>query len=228
LILFGSGVGFFKCCISPLVAEQYEASHPRAYLRTEPNGERVIVDPGITISRIYMRYYLLINVGALTGQISMVYAEKYVGFWLAYLLPTILFIFCPLLMVGLSSRYVKKPPQGDVLVKSMKLYGFAMKGRWSLNPVRTFKNMAAPDFWDRAKPSNQSHKPSWMTFNDAWVDEVRRGIKACHVFLFLPLFWLPYGQMTTNLVSQAATMELNGVPNDVVHNLNPFALLIFR
>jgi POT family proton-dependent oligopeptide transporter len=83
-----------------------------------------------------MRYYLLINVGALTGQISMVYAEKYVGFWLAYLLPTILFIFCPLLMVGLSSRYVKKPPQGDVLVKSMKLYGFAMKGRWSLNPVR--------------------------------------------------------------------------------------------
>jgi POT family proton-dependent oligopeptide transporter len=25
-----------------------------------------------------MRYYLLINVGALVGQISMVYAEKYV------------------------------------------------------------------------------------------------------------------------------------------------------
>lgn len=33
-------------------------------------------------------------------------------------------------------------------------------------------------------------------------------------------------QMTTNLVSQAATMELNGVPNDVIHNLNPFTLLM--
>jgi hypothetical protein len=63
--------GFFKCCISPLIAEQYEAGHPRAFIRTEPNGERVIVDPGITYSRVYMRYYLLINVGALVGQVSM-------------------------------------------------------------------------------------------------------------------------------------------------------------
>jgi POT family proton-dependent oligopeptide transporter len=36
-----------------------------------------------------------------------------------------------------------------------------------------------------------------------------------------------YLQMTSNLVSQAATMKLNGVPNDIVHNLNPIALLIF-
>ncbi|KAJ4379541.1 hypothetical protein N0V86_004722 [Didymella sp. IMI 355093] len=227
LILFGSGVGFFKCCISPLVAEQYEHSHPKAFIRTEPSGERVIVDPGITISRVYMRYYLLINIGALTGQISMVYAEKYVGFWLSYLLPTVLFIFCPLLMVGLNKHYVKKPPQGDVLVKAVKLYGFAMRGRWSINPVRTWKNLSSPNLWDGAKPSNLDTKPTWMTFDDAWVDEVRRGIKACQVFLWLPIFWLPYGQMTTNLVSQAATMELNGVPNDVIHNLNPFTLIIF-
>lgn len=33
--------------------------------------------------------------------------------------------------------------------------------------------------------------------------------------------------MTTNLVSQAATMELGGVPNDVIHNLNPFTLLMY-
>ncbi|KAF3031585.1 hypothetical protein E8E11_000709 [Didymella keratinophila] len=227
LILFGSGVGFFKCCISPLVAEQYEQSHSRAFIRTEPSGERVIVDPGITISRVYMRYYLLINIGALTGQISMVYAEKYVGFWLSYVLPTILFIFCPLLMVGLSKHYVKKPPQGDVLVKAMKLYGFAMRGRWSINPVRAYKNLSSPNLWDGAKPSNLATKPTWMTFDDAWVDEVRRGIKACQVFLWLPIFWLPYGQMTTNLVSQAATMELNGIPNDVIHNLNPITLIIF-
>lgn len=196
LILFGSGVGFFKACISPLVAEQYEHSHPKAYIRTEASGERVIVDPGITISRVYMRYYLLINIGALTGQISMVFAEKYVGFWLSYLLPTILFVFCPLLMVALSKHYVKKPPQGDVLVKSFKVYGLAMRGRWSLNPVRTYKNLSSPDLWDGAKPSNITNKPSWMTFDDAWVDEVRRGVKACQVFLWLPIFWLPYGQVS--------------------------------
>ncbi|CAN9202046.1 unnamed protein product [Alternaria alternata] len=226
LILFGTGVGFFKCCISPLIAEQYEASHPRAFIRTEPNGERVIVDPGITYSRVYMRYYLLINVGALVGQVSMVYAEKYVGFWLSFTLPTILFALCPLLMLAFSKHYVKKPPQGDVLVKSMRTYGLVLKGRFSLNPVRTWKNLSDPNIWDAAKPSKIANKPAWMTFDDAWVEEVRRGIKACQVFFWLPIFWLPYGQMTSNLVSQASTMKLNGVPNDVVHNLNPFTLLI--
>jgi len=66
-----------------------------------------------------------------------------------------------------------------------------------------------------------------MTFDDMWVDEVRRGFKACAVFLWYPLYWLAYGQLTNNLTSQAGTMVLNGVPNDVVNNLDPFALIIF-
>ena len=98
LIFFGIGVGFFKTNISPLVAEQYEHLQPRPVVITDKSDERVILDPTMTISRIYMRYYFFINVGALLGQISMVYAEKYVGFWLAYLLPTILFLLTPLIM----------------------------------------------------------------------------------------------------------------------------------
>jgi POT family proton-dependent oligopeptide transporter len=65
-----------------------------------------------------------------------------------------------------------------------------------------------------------------MTFDDAWVDEVRRGFKACHVSLWLPIIWSPYGPMTSNPVSQASPMKLNGVPNGIVHNLNPITLLI--
>lgn len=38
---------------------------------------------------------------------------------------------------------------------------------------------------------------------------------------------LAYGQMTNNLTSQAATMQLNGVPNDLINNLDPLALIIF-
>jgi proton-dependent oligopeptide transporter, POT family len=83
LILFGVGVGFFKTNISPLIAEQYEHENPRMTVKTLKSGERVIVDPFLTIARIYVRYYFLINIGCMGGQISMVYAEKYVGFWLA-------------------------------------------------------------------------------------------------------------------------------------------------
>lgn len=65
-----------------------------------------------------------------------------------------------------------------------------------------------------------------MTFDDEWVDEVRRGLLACKVFLWYPLYWLAYNQMTGNLVSQASTMELGKVPNDIVSKLNPIFIII--
>lgn len=81
----------FKSNISPLVAEQYKRK--KLFIGTR-NGERVIVDPVITVSRVYMvsstrthhhraepnsvtqYFYLLINIGALVGQIAMTYSEK--------------------------------------------------------------------------------------------------------------------------------------------------------
>jgi len=49
--------------------------------------------------------------------------------------------------------------------------------------------MTADDFWENAKPSNiKGERPTWMTFDDNWVDEVRRGLKACSVFGWFPLY----------------------------------------
>lgn len=31
-------------------------------------------------------------------------------------------------------------------------------------------------------------KPGWMTYDDKWVDEVRRGFKACTVFVWYPIY----------------------------------------
>jgi len=56
--------------------------------------------------------------------------------------------------------------------------------------------------------------------------EVRRGLEACKVFVWYPLYWLTYNQINNNLTSQASVMELHGVPNDVLANLDPIALII--
>jgi len=37
---------------------------------------------------------------------------------------------------------------------------------------------------------------------------------------------LAYGQMINNLTSQAATLELHGLPNDIVSNLNPIFIIV--
>ncbi|EEP79081.1 conserved hypothetical protein [Uncinocarpus reesii 1704] len=189
MIIMGIGTGGFKSNISPLIAEQYTETHP--YISTTKDGERVIVDPAATVSRIYHYFYLMINIGALVGQISMVYAEKYVGFYLSYTLPTVMFCLCPAVLYFCRNLYILTPPQGSVYGKAMRVWGLAMKVT-ATSRTRTF----------------------------------RHGLLACKVFLWYPLFWLAYNQMTNNLTSQAATMTLNGVPNDVVNNLNPFALII--
>ncbi|KAJ7686007.1 peptide transporter PTR2A [Mycena rosella] len=226
-VIMGIGTGLFKANISPLIAEQYRRT--KLFVITTPKGERVIVDPAMTVSRMYMYFYLFINVGALVGQISMAYSEKFVGFWLAYTLPTVIFLLCPLVLIAGRNRYIQSPPTGSILALFFKVFGYAAKGKVSANPIATFKNLTAPDFWEGVKPSKIAvgDRPAWMTFDDQWIDELRRGLKACTVFLWYPLWWLTYNQLNNNLVSQAATMTTNGLPNDVLSNLDPFALIIF-
>ncbi|KAI9733471.1 MAG: hypothetical protein M1818_007219 [Claussenomyces sp. TS43310] len=226
IIVLGLGTGGFKPNISPLIVEQIPVQNIRVVIL--PTGERVIVDPTITQSRIYHYFYLFINIGALVGQIGMAYCEKYVGFWLSFLLPTVMFCICPLVMLWGKNRYVQNPPTGSVFQRAFQILFFAQKGRWSINPVSTYKRLNDGTFWHDVKPSQiePSRRPAWMTFDDAWVDEVRRGFAACSVFCWYPLYWICYNQINNNLTVQAAAMTLHGVPNDVINNLDPFALII--
>ncbi|KAF2473563.1 PTR2-domain-containing protein [Lindgomyces ingoldianus] len=227
VIILGFGTGAFKANISPLIAEQYRQTKLRV-IRDPKTGERVISDPNITLSRIFLYFYMMINVGSLTGQIGMVYVEKYVGFWCAFLLPTILFCGCPLVLWFCRHKYHRSPPTGSVLIRAIKLWFLAQKGNWSINPVQTRKNFKNVHFWEDVKPSKLGDsKPKWMQFDDAWVDQVARGLRACSCFTWIPLYWLAYNQMNNNLTSQAATLTRNGVPNDVITNLNPISLVIF-
>ncbi|KAK4219607.1 peptide transporter-like protein [Rhypophila decipiens] len=227
IIVMGFGTGGFKPNVNPLIVEQLNLEK-MTVITLPKTGERVIVDPAVTAQRVYHYFYMFINIGALVGQIGMVYCAKFVGFWLAFLLPTIMLCLCPAVLLYGRKRYRRVPPQGSVLGKTFKLFHMANKGRWHLNPVKTYRHMHDGTFWESVKPSKieASRKPAWMDFNDAWVDEVARGFNACAVFLWYPLFWICYNQINNNLISQAATMRLQGVPNDVLTNLNPFALII--
>ncbi|KAJ3575012.1 hypothetical protein NP233_g1374 [Leucocoprinus birnbaumii] len=227
MIITGLGTGLFKANISPLIAEQYKRD--KMFVLTTKSGERVLVDPSLTVSRMYMYFYLFINIGAVIGQISMTYAEKYVGFWLAYTLPTAVFLLCPFILFYGRNRYVRTPPAGSVFSTTLRLWKYAARGRWSFNPMKTMRNLRSDDFWENAKPSRISpeDRPKWMNFDDQWVEEVRRGFKACAVFVWFPIYWLTYNQINSNLLSQAATMETHGLPNDILSNLDPIALIIF-
>ncbi|KAJ5514315.1 Major facilitator superfamily domain general substrate transporter [Penicillium fimorum] len=176
VIIMGLGTGGFKPNISAPVVEQIPIVNLKVHILE--SGERVIIDPTITQSRIYHYFYVFINLGALMA---------------------------------------------------IKTFFYCMRGRWHRNPYILWKRTHDGNLWDTVKSSNiePQFRPKWMTFDDAWADEVRRGFAACAVFCWFPIYWLSYNQLTSNLTAQAGTMALNGVANDVLNNLDPLALLIF-
>lgn len=61
LVIMGFGTGGFKANISPMVAEQYEKT--KLFIRHTKSGEKVIVDPSLTTSSIYMVNACCLNFG---------------------------------------------------------------------------------------------------------------------------------------------------------------------
>lgn len=115
-------------------------------------------------------------------------------------------LVCPIVLWLGKSRYITTPPKGSVVADTVRVFRIAAKGHWSLNFAKVSRSID----WDRARPSNivhenQGERPAWCHWDDQFVDETRRALKACQVFLFYPLYWISYNQLNNNLISQAAT-----------------------
>lgn len=90
-------------------------------------------------------------------------------------------------MILARKRYSHTPPQGSVLGKSFKVIAMALKGTWSWNPKTLYRTLSSEEMWEKAKPSNMQTVPAKVTWDDNWVDQVRRGMAACVVFLPFPM-----------------------------------------
>ncbi|QDS78078.1 hypothetical protein FKW77_003679 [Venturia effusa] len=210
MVVIGLGTGGIKSNVSPLIAEQYQETRLR--VKVLPSGEKVIVDPALTIQRIYMIFYLCINTGSLSA-IATTEMELKIGFWSAYLLPLIMFCIGFGILVAGKKKYVVRPPKGSVIVDSFKALWIGIKSRDGLDaakPSYINRNRAKPVPWD-----------------DSFVEELRRALVACKVFLFFPIYWCVYNQMLNNFVSQAGTMRLHGIPNDIMQNIDPITVILF-
>lgn len=64
---------------------------------TTATGERVIQDPESTTERVMLWFYLMINIGGFMG-VATAYSAKLVGYWLAFLIPLLLYVPLPFLM----------------------------------------------------------------------------------------------------------------------------------
>ncbi|GJJ06618.1 hypothetical protein Clacol_000811 [Clathrus columnatus] len=212
VLFIGIGVGGIKVNVSPLVAEQYP-KHGQ-WIRTEKDGRRVIVDANLTIQRIFM--WILACVPAPN-----------------YRLPHSRFAGCAQVSNLKRNRYIKTPAKRSIILESIKVLQIAYRKVWSLNPVRCWRNLRSGPDWDSARPAVDDdlttgiNQKRYITWDSQLVDEIKRTLIACKVFLLYPLYWISYNQLQNNLVSQAGYMFTGRTPNDLLTNrLRRFGIIV--
>ncbi|RDB14757.1 Peptide transporter PTR2 [Hypsizygus marmoreus] len=225
ILILALGTGLIKASVAPLMADQAPIQAQRVI--TLKTGERVILDPGVTTQNIMLIYYWSINVGAFL-KLGTTYAEKRIGFWLAFLVPLIVYVLMPLFLILTYKSLVKLPPQGSVVYDTIKV-GQTVLSKGGLKGAIK----GGDEFWNVAKPSAiaasgglKNKKAGWVKWDDDFVDEIRRTFKACKLFAFLPIFYLADGGLGTIQTSQAGSLTTNGAPNDLLSNFNPLTIIV--
>ncbi|CAF2518636.1 unnamed protein product [Rotaria sp. Silwood2] len=204
MVILGFGTGGVKSNVSPLMAEQYSRTKP---IITVIKGKRKIINPSVTMQSMFNWFYWAINIGSLS-LIATTNIEKYHSFWLAYLLPTVAFIAAIVVLIIGRNQYIQKPPSGSLIIRAARVTMTAIRMRRKLG-----KQPDRPDFLDYAKDMssesdiNEQETDSKLS-NNEFVDDLKKAVRACRVFAFYPFYWICYNQFGTNLVSQAAQMNV--------------------
>lgn len=213
MIVIGFGTGGIKSNVSPLIAEQYRPTQP--FVDTLKSGERVIREPSMTVQRIYMYFYICINIGGLSS-IATTEMERHLNFWPAFLMCWIMMIIAVVIVILGRKYYITRPPTGSVIFNGFKAMWIAATNKFNL---------------EAAKPSYQEQNggkyAGKIPWTDTFIDELKPALVACSVFVFYPIYWVTYGQMLTNFVVQAGYMALHGIPNDLMQNIDPIAIILF-
>ena len=215
LVLLAIGAGIFKPNVAPLLVDQYQYQMP--YVETLKSGERVIIDPEITIQRVFLWFYAFINCGAFFA-IATTYAEKYIGFWVAYLLPGIVYFLLPILLILINKKLFKKKPVGSEIPNFFKVIWIALK-------QNNFKPWGK-DYFEKAKPAYLAERGYTASWDNKFVKDVARALGACTVFLYFPIYNLNDGGIGPLQGNQGAAMITGDAPNDLLNNFNPLVIII--
>ncbi|KAK3988982.1 POT family-domain-containing protein [Cladorrhinum sp. PSN332] len=221
LYMLSVGAAMFKPNVSPLLLDQITTTVPKVI--TLPSGERVIQDPESTTERVMLWFYLMINIGGFMG-VATSYSEKYVGWWLAFLIPMILYMPLPFLLWFLYNRLTLHPPGGSDLPHVFNLIGICVRRGG-------FRKIGRKGFWELGKPSNIAAAGLTDRFPTKWddqfVEDVRRTFQATGIFCFFPIQYINDNGLGSAASFLSTMLETNGVPNDVISNFNSLSIIAF-
>ncbi|KAH7400404.1 peptide transporter-like protein [Cadophora sp. MPI-SDFR-AT-0126] len=220
LYVLAIGAAMFKPCISPMLLDQMKET--KLTTKTLKTGEKVIIDPEATTERVMLWFYLMVNIGGFVN-VGTSYSAKYVGWWLAFGIPLILYLPLPAMLWYLKNKLRILPPGGSDLPNVFRILGICFR-RGGLKKIFSKKG----GFFESAKPSviAASGRPIDVPWNDVFVDDVKRAFQATGMFMFFPIQSITDNGLGGSQSALTTMLKTNGVPNDVINNINPFAIII--
>ncbi|KAE8352492.1 POT family-domain-containing protein [Aspergillus coremiiformis] len=216
LLVLALGAGIFKPNIAPTILDQHRVKKP--YTKVLKSGEKVIVDPELTTSRTMLIFYGVVNIGSFY-MLATTYSEKYVGYWLAFLLAGIIYFLLPIVLALAYKKTYRQPPSGTSdLSKAVKIVSMALRR----NKFRVWRK----NFFDAARPSVLAAEGIHVEWTDKLVDDVRRTLVATEVFFYFPIYNINDGGPGSIQSNQGASMTTNGAPNDLLSNFNSLTIIV--
>ncbi|CAI8509684.1 unnamed protein product [Hanseniaspora opuntiae] len=218
-----------KPILLPLLLSQYK--HETDIVTRNKKGELVIHDRDLTLRRQTQWFYFAINIGAFIS-LGAGYLARNKGYFYAFLLPLFIFATIPFILYPLKRKIQDPPPAGNSILQDfVKVIKVALEGNF-------LKRVKEGTFWEYPKPSylakHQNGRRSWIRskpekgiYTERMVTDIRLTLTSSRIFLYWVIFNindLGLGALTNNL---SAAMKSNGVPNDVINNFNPLAIIVF-
>lgn len=178
----------------------------------------MLVDPETTVSHIMLIFYAFVNIGAFF-MIATTFLEKYHSFWMAFLVPTMVYVLLPILLAAFYKRTIRVPPQGSDLTRFVKI---------TISAIKISKgNVFSKRFWKNVEPSTLAEKGIAVDYSEKDVKDAERTWEAVQIFLYIPIWTLNDGGVGNTLSNLGAAMTTNGAPNDLLGNFNPLVIIVF-
>ena len=218
-----------KPILLPLLLSQYK--HDTDVVTRNKKGELVIHDRDLTLRRQTQWFYFAINIGAFIS-LGAGYLARNKGYFYAFLLPLLIFATIPFILYPLKKKIQDPPPAGNSILQDFfKVIKVALEGNF-------LARIKKGTFWEYPKPSylaeHQDGRASWIKskpekgiYTERVVTDIKLTLTSTRIFLYWVIFNindLGLGALTNNL---SAAMQSNGVPNDVINNFNPLAIIVF-
>ncbi|KAM9962500.1 hypothetical protein ACTFIR_005408 [Dictyostelium discoideum] len=200
-------------------------------------GDQLKSNQGNLLERLFQIFYWCINLGSLASTLLTPILRRYVGFWLAFGIPSFLLICSSIIFVIGSKFYVKRAVSESILWTALKIMAFAIKEKFKILKSRYKRNSRGMLY---TNPYTSISGTNWMDlskteYDSQLVDSIKAAMNVLLVFTPLPFFWCMFDQTSSRWTIQAAQLNTclfnNGksvcIEPEQIQALNPLFIMVF-